>query len=85
MLLLGFITFDSSIHFYNLKSSLKAPQMLVVSDITDVIMPSPEDLLVNLAESRDIIESLLDSLVSMFQVNIVPFDCTNNDCRIVPN
>lgn len=67
--LLGFITFDSSIHFYNLKSSLKAPQMLVVSDITDLIMPSPEDLLVNLTESRSLIDSLLDSLVSMFQVS----------------
>jgi protein transport protein SEC24 len=68
----GFITFDSSIHFYNLKSSLKAPQMLVVSDITDVIMPSPEDLLVNLSESREIVDSLLDSLVSMFQVSTSP-------------
>ena len=46
--------------------------MLVVSDITDVIMPSPEDLLVNLSESRDIIESLLDSFVSMFQVCHLP-------------
>jgi protein transport protein SEC24 len=43
--------------------------MLVVSDITDVIMPSPEDLLVNLSESREIVDSLLDSLVSMFQVS----------------
>ena len=42
--------------------------MLVVSDITDVIMPSPEDLLVNLNESRNVVDSLLDSLVSMFQV-----------------
>ena len=37
----GFITFDSSIHFYNLKSTLTAPQMLVVSDVSDVIMPLP--------------------------------------------
>jgi protein transport protein SEC24 len=67
----GFITFDSSIHFYNLKSTLKAPQMLVVSDITDVIMPSPEDLLVNLQDSRDIVEALLDSLPAMFQVRLI--------------
>jgi hypothetical protein len=44
----GFITFDSSIHFYNLKSSLASPQMHVVSDVSDVILPVPEDLLVNL-------------------------------------
>ena len=48
---IGFITFDTTIHFYSLKSSFKAPQMLVVSDISDVIMPSPEDLVVNLQVS----------------------------------
>lgn len=73
---IGFITFDSSIHFYNLKSSLKAPQMLVVSDITDVIMPSPEDLLVNLQDSRDVVEQLLDSIPAMFQNNQQMNSCT---------
>lgn len=63
---IGFITFDSCIHFYNLKSSLNSPQMLVVSDINDVILPLPEDLLVNLHESRAVVECLLDSLPSMF-------------------
>ena len=62
--LFGLITFDSNIHFYNLKSSLKAPQMLVVSDLVDPSLPLPEDLLVNLLESRDVIESLLDALPS---------------------
>ena len=55
-----------------MKSSLKAPQMLVVSDISDVIMPSPEDLLVNLHESRDVVDALLDSLPTMFQVVLQP-------------
>lgn len=64
--LIGFITYDSSIHFYNLKSSLKAPQMLVVSDINDPLTPLPEDLLVNLQESRAVVDALLDSLPSMF-------------------
>ena len=66
---IGFITFDSTIHFYNLKSTLNAPQMLVVSDVSDVIMPLPEDLLVNLADSRAIVEQLLDSLPTMFKSN----------------
>jgi protein transport protein SEC24 len=63
---IGFITFDTTIHFYNLKSSLTAPQMLVVSDVTDVIMPLPEDLLVNLQESRAVVDALLDALPTMF-------------------
>ncbi|CAM9134252.1 unnamed protein product, partial [Ectocarpus fasciculatus] len=73
---IGFITFDSSIHFYNLKSSLKAPQMLVVSDISDVILPSPEDLLVNLQDSREIVEQLLDSLPTMFKSSEAVGSCT---------
>ena len=64
----GFITFDNSVHFYNLKSTLKAPQMLVVSDVSDLIMPSPDDLLANLQDSRVVVDTLLDSLPSMFQV-----------------
>ncbi|KAI4340024.1 hypothetical protein MLD38_024901 [Melastoma candidum] len=64
---IGFITFDSTIHFYNMKSSLNQPQMMVVSDLDDVFIPLPDDLLVNLSESRSVVESFLDSLASMFQ------------------
>jgi protein transport protein SEC24 len=74
--LIGFMTFDTSIHFYNLKSTLKAPQMLVISDVNDLILPSPEDLLVNLQESRAVVEALLDSLPSMFQSNSAVGSCT---------
>lgn len=30
---IGFVTFDSTIHFYNLQEGLSQPQMLIVSDI----------------------------------------------------
>ncbi|KAL1350755.1 hypothetical protein HN51_014766 [Arachis hypogaea] len=66
---IGFATFDSTIHFYNMKSSLTQPQMLVVSDLDDVFVPLPDDLLVNLSESRSVVETFLDSLPSMFQDN----------------
>ncbi|KAM2468555.1 hypothetical protein FF1_010219 [Malus domestica] len=67
---IGFATFDSTIHFYNMKSSLTQPQMMVVSDLDDVFIPLPDDLLVNLSESRSVVESFLDSLPSMFQDNV---------------
>ncbi|KAI3460913.1 hypothetical protein Pfo_017576 [Paulownia fortunei] len=67
---IGFITYDSTIHFYNLKSSLMQPQMMVVSDLDDVFVPLPDDLLVNLSESRNVVEAFLDSLPSMFQDNM---------------
>jgi len=64
---IGFITYDTSIHFYNLKSSLSQPQMLVVSDIDDIFLPLPDDMLVNLADSRVVIEALLNKYSTMFQ------------------
>lgn len=41
--------------------------MLVVGDLDDVFLPSPNDLLVNLTESRAGIESLLGRLNDMFK------------------
>ncbi|KAL3647825.1 Protein transport protein Sec24A [Castilleja foliolosa] len=67
---IGFITYDSTIHFYNMKSSLMQPQMMVVSDLDDIFIPLPDDLLVNLSESRSVVEAFLDSLPSMFQDNM---------------
>lgn len=43
---------SSSLHFYNLKASLTQPQMLVVTELDDPFVPLPDDLLVNLRESR---------------------------------
>ncbi|KAM1048434.1 hypothetical protein ACFX13_028223 [Malus domestica] len=34
------------------------PQMMVVSDLDDVFVPLPDDLLVNLSESRSVVESM---------------------------
>jgi len=73
---IGFITFDSSIHFYNIKSTLSSPQMHVVSDVSDIILPLPDDLLVNLQESRAVVESLLDSIPTMFRNSTVVNTCT---------
>ncbi|KAG4161724.1 hypothetical protein ERO13_D01G073800v2 [Gossypium hirsutum] len=56
---IGFITFDSTIHFYNMKANLD-----------DIFVPLPDDLLVNFSESRNVVETFLDSLPSMFQDNV---------------
>ncbi|KAJ0970469.1 hypothetical protein J5N97_023346 [Dioscorea zingiberensis] len=67
---IGFITFDSTLHFYSLKSSSTQPQMTVVSDLEDIFLPMPDDLLVNLSDSRSAVDALLDSLPCMFQDNV---------------
>ncbi|XP_060248677.1 protein transport protein Sec24B isoform X5 [Meriones unguiculatus] len=63
---IGFMTFDSTIHFYNLQEGLSQPQMLIVSDIEDVFLPTPDSLLVNLYESKELIKDLLNALPNMF-------------------
>lgn len=62
----GFLTFDSTIHFYNLQEGLSQPQMLVVSDIDDVFIPSHDNLMVNLKESKELVKDLLISLPAIF-------------------
>ncbi|XP_051474004.1 protein transport protein Sec24B isoform X4 [Apus apus] len=63
---IGFITFDSTVQFYNLQEGLSQPQMLIVSDIDDIFLPTPDSLLVNLHESKELIKDLLNALPDMF-------------------
>ncbi|XP_064422900.1 protein transport protein Sec24A isoform X2 [Latimeria chalumnae] len=63
---IAFITYDSMIHFYSFQEGASQPQMLVVSDIDDVFIPMPENLLVNLNESKELVHDLLKILPKMF-------------------
>ncbi|XP_056140423.1 protein transport protein Sec24A [Lampris incognitus] len=63
----GFITFDSTIHFYNLQEGLSQPQMLIVSDIEDIFLPTPDSLLVNLNECKELLQDLLKSVPHLFE------------------
>lgn len=63
---IGFVTFDSTVQFYNLQEGLSQPQMLIVSDIDDIFLPTPDSLLVNLHESKELIKDLLNALPNMF-------------------
>ncbi|KAL4457088.1 hypothetical protein ABPG74_014726 [Tetrahymena malaccensis] len=71
----GFVTYDSKIHIYNLKSSLKQPQMFVLSDLTDIEIPIPDDLIVTLSDSKDLVLNLLDSLPKMFENTQINDSC----------
>lgn len=63
------ITFDTSIHFYNLRAGLSGPQMMVVPEIDDPFVPLPDELLVNLSESRAQVERLLETIPGSFARN----------------
>lgn len=63
----GFLTYDDSVHYYSLKSGLSNPQMLVVADLVELFVPAPDDLLVNLQESREVVDAFLENLPTMFE------------------
>lgn len=56
MVRVGFVTYNKVLHFYNVKASLAQPQMLVVSDVSDMFVPLLDGFLVNVNESRLVIE-----------------------------
>ncbi len=65
----GFVTYAKQLHFYNVKSNLAQPQMLVVSDVQDVFVPLLDGFLVNPKESESVIDSLLEQIPAMFADN----------------
>lgn len=66
------ICYDARLHFFRIAPGSSEPDMLVVGDVNDVFLPQPNDLLVNLAESRAGLETLLTQLPNMFQNNTMP-------------
>lgn len=62
-----FMAFDKNLYFFNLRQTLKQPQMMVVTDTNPIFLPCmPEDLLVNLADSYDLVLNLLDNFGNYF-------------------
>lgn len=67
--MVGIATFDSTIHFYNLKRALQQPLMLIVPDVQDVYIPLQSDVFVQLSECRQHLELLLENIPTMFEHN----------------
>ncbi|XP_011498373.1 PREDICTED: protein transport protein Sec24C isoform X2 [Ceratosolen solmsi marchali] len=63
---IGFITYSSTVQFYNIKANLAQPQMMVVGDVQDVFMPLLDGFLCNPEESEALIDSLMTQIPVMF-------------------
>jgi protein transport protein SEC24 len=48
---------------------------MVVTDINEIYLPQPEDLIVNLSDSLDLVTSLLDSLPTLFAKTQIVDNC----------
>ncbi|XP_043911456.1 protein transport protein Sec24A-like [Protopterus annectens] len=65
--LIGFITFDSSVHFYNFQGNSCEPQMIVSLSTEDIIIPVEDNLLVNVRQRKEDIASFLTLLPTKFK------------------
>lgn len=62
----GFITYSTSVHFYNIKSCLAAPQMMVVGDVNEMFMPLLDGFLCDPVESETVIDLLMSEIPRQF-------------------
>ena len=74
--LIGFLGYDSQIHFYDLTDRpsgnfrvMVMPDLENVDDKLEEILPMPDNLLVNLSECRTMIEAFLNELPKIYQQN----------------
>lgn len=61
-----------------LRGAAVALQMLVVTELDDPFLPLPDDLLVNLHDSRELVDALLDALPNGYMPT------TSNDVAMGP-
>ncbi|KAJ3513513.1 hypothetical protein NLJ89_g2903 [Agrocybe chaxingu] len=69
---IAIITFDTTLHFYDLSSEVT--QMLVVADLDEVFVPTKDTIFVNPLDNRSTVEALLDSIPTRFSEG-VSTDC----------
>ncbi len=69
-------TFDTTVHFYSVRTSGATPQMLVMSDVHDVFAPTSGKLLMGLEEHREQLRELLEALPGMWTSNRSNENCT---------
>lgn len=65
---IGFLTFDRTVQFYELDGA--EPKMMIVGDIDDIFLPTPESLMVNFRDDRkNAVREFLEKLPTMFEDN----------------
>lgn len=62
----GFIAYNSAVHFYSINDDFNQPHEITVVDVDDAFLPCPDNLLINLAACKDLIRDLLQQLPTRF-------------------
>ncbi|KAF9225736.1 beta-sandwich domain of Sec23/24 [Gyrodon lividus] len=72
---IGILTFDQTLHFYNLSANLPQANQLVVADLEEIFVPLREGLFVDPWESRTVVEDLISSLPDRHASTVVRESC----------
>ncbi|KAI0066899.1 protein transporter SEC24 [Artomyces pyxidatus] len=79
---IAIITFDTTMHFYDLSPNQATPRMLVVSDIDEPYLPLPSaEIFTHPMASRTVIESFLESLPRRFADTFYSQSCLGSALR----
>ena len=79
----GFVTYSTHLHFYNVKENLAQPQMMIMSDVKDAFVPLLDGFLVNYKEAKGVVERL----ALMFTVVVTmpkSFVCYSLEFCVIP-
>jgi protein transport protein SEC24 len=63
----GFIAYNSGVHFYNVADWYNQPHEITMLDVEDPFVPFPDGLLINLQECKELIKDLLTQLPKRFE------------------
>lgn len=63
---IGFVAYNSAVHFYSLAENYNRPHEITVVDIEDTFLPCPDNLLINLNGCKELIKDLLNQLPTRF-------------------
>nr|NVI78019.1 Sec24AB ortholog [Cucujiformia] len=63
---IGFIAYDSALHFFSLAEGLSQPHEMTVLDVDDIFLPCPDNLLVNLKDRSELVVDLLGQLPTRY-------------------
>ncbi|KAH7886990.1 hypothetical protein F5I97DRAFT_1807234 [Phlebopus sp. FC_14] len=72
---IGILTFDRTLHFYNLSSNLPQANIMVLADLEEIFVPLREGLFVDPWKSRTVIENLLSSLPAHHSSTVIREAC----------
>lgn len=62
----GFVTYNSVLHFYNMKKNLTQPHIMVLSDVHNAFVPLLDGFLVTLSEAEVLIDCLMEHILRLF-------------------